>query len=91
MLSFLIIICCKGFAAKESRKGDKFEERKWIQLLNKILRSIGLYWDKIIDFIKYRSTNKSTEREKESSDFFWNSNRSWTLKEEDNNEENKNQ
>lgn len=91
MLSFLIIICCKGFAAKESRKRDKFEERKWIQLLNKILRSIGLYWDKIIDFIKYRSTNKSTEREKESSDFFWNYNRSWTLKEEDNNEENKNQ
>ena len=91
MLSFLIIICCKGFAAKESRKGDKFEERKWIQLLNKILRSIGLYWDKIIDFIKYRSTNKSTEREKESSDFFWNYNRGWTLKEEDNNEENKNQ
>lgn len=91
MLSFLIIICCKGFVAKESRKGDKFEERKWIQLLNKILRSIGLYWDKIIDFIKYRSTNKSTEREKESSDFFWNYNRSWTLKEEDNNEENKNQ
>lgn len=91
MLSFLIIICCKGFVAKESRKGDKFEERKWIQLLNKILRSIGLYWDKIIDFIKYCSTNKSTEREKESSDFFWNYNRSWTLKEEDNNEENKNQ
>lgn len=91
MLSFLIIIYCKGFAAKESRKRDKFEERKWIQLLNKILRSIGLYWDKIIDFIKYRSTNKSTEREKESSDFFWNYNRSWALKEEDNNEENKNQ
>lgn len=88
MLSFAIIICCKGFAAKVAKKGEKCEERKWIQLLNKILRSIGLFRDKIIDIIKYRSTDKG---DNESSDFFWNYNRSWTLKEKDNNEENKNQ
>lgn len=29
MLSFLIIICCKGFAAKESRKRDKLEKSEW--------------------------------------------------------------
>ena len=46
------------------------------------LRSIGQCLDKIIDSIKCLFTKKSTEREKEASDFFWNYNWSLILKEE---------
>lgn len=71
MLSFLIIICCKGFAAKESRKGDKFEKSEWRKIRVCVSNFIVICRDKIITPIKNLFT-KSTESKKEVSDYFWN-------------------
>ncbi|WP_311378824.1 RipA family octameric membrane protein [Alloprevotella tannerae] len=71
MLSFLIIMCCKGFAAKESRKGDKLERREWRKGIVWVSGLIVICRDKIITLIKNLFT-KSTESEKEVSDYFWN-------------------
>ncbi|MFC2298294.1 MAG: hypothetical protein ACFNKM_07150 [Prevotella nigrescens] len=71
MLSFLIIVCCKGFAAKVSKKGDKFERREWRKGIVCISGLIVFCRDKPITFIKNLFT-KSTKSEKEVSDYFWN-------------------
>ena len=71
MFSFLIIVCCKGFAAKVSKKGDKFERREWRKGIVCISGLIVFCRDKPITFIKNLFT-KSTKSEKEVSDYFWN-------------------
>lgn len=68
MLSFLIIICCKGFAAKVSKKRDKLEKREWRKCVSNF---IVICRDKIINFIENLFT-KSTESKEEVSDYFWN-------------------
>ena len=70
MFSFLIIVCCKGFAAKVSKKGDKFERREWRKGIVCISGLIVFCRDKPITFIKNLFT-KSTKSEKEVSDYFW--------------------
>lgn len=70
MLSFLIIMCCKGFAAKESRKVDKLEKNEWRK---RVSNFIVICWDKIKTLIKKLFT-KSTESKKEVSDYFRNYN-----------------
>ena len=71
MLSFIIIICCKGFAAKVSRKGDKFEKSEWRKGLVYVLNFIITCRNETITVIKKLFT-KSTENKKEVSDYFWN-------------------
>jgi len=71
MLSFLIIIYCKGFAAKISRKGDKFEKSEWRKGLLCVSGFIVFCRDFAITVIKNLFT-KSTESEKKVSDYFWN-------------------
>ena len=71
MFSFLIIVCCKGFAAKVSKKGDKFERREWRKGIVCVSDLIVICRDFAITFIKNLFT-KSTESEKEVSDYFWN-------------------
>lgn len=68
MLSFLIIVYCKGFAAKESRKGDKLEKSKLREWVSNFIANCR---DKIKNLIKNLFT-KSTESKKEVSDYFWN-------------------
>ncbi|WP_315204771.1 hypothetical protein [Alloprevotella tannerae] len=70
MLSFLIIICCKGFAAKESRKRDKLEKSKLREWVSNFIANCR---DKITTPIKNLFT-KSTESKKEVSDYFRNYN-----------------
>ena len=71
ILSFLIIIYCKGFAAKISRKGDKFEKSEWRKGLLCVSGFIVFGRDFAITVIKNLFT-KSTESEKKVSDYFWN-------------------
>lgn len=71
MLSFLIIVCCKGFAAKVSKKRDKFERREWRKGIVCVSGLIVICRDFAITVIKNLFT-KSTESEKEVSDYFWN-------------------
>ena len=71
MLSFLIIMCCKGFAAKESRKRDKLEKSEWRKIRVCVSNFIVICRNKIITPIKNLFT-KSTESKKEVSDYFWN-------------------
>ena len=71
MLSFLIIICCKGFAAKESRKRDKLEKSEWRKIRVCISNFIVICRNMIITSIKNLFT-KSTESKKEVSDYFRN-------------------
>lgn len=70
MLSFLIIICCKGFAAKVSKKGDNLERREWRKGLVCVSGFIVICRDKTITFIKNLFT-KSTKSKVEISDYFW--------------------
>ena len=69
MLSFLIIIirCCRGFAAKESRKEDKLEKSVWGKIRDCVSNFIVICRDKIKNLF-----TKSTESKKEVSDYFWN-------------------
>lgn len=71
ILSFLIIIYCKGFAAKISRKGDKFEKSEWRKGLLCVSGFIVFCRDFAITVIKNLFT-KSTESEKKVPDYFWN-------------------
>ena len=69
MLSFLIIMCCKGFAAKESRKRDKLEKSVWRKICACVSNFIVICRDKIKNLF-----TKSTESKKEVSDYFRNYN-----------------
>lgn len=84
MLSFVIIICCKGFAAKVAKRGDNIEER-WRKVPNWILKIIGCCWDKIIDLIKWPFIKKNTDNKRELSHFFCNYNQILILAQEDTN------
>lgn len=70
MLSFLIIICCKGFAVKVSKKGDNLERREWRKGLVCVSGFIVICRDMAITFIKNLFT-KSTKSKVEISDYFW--------------------
>ena len=71
MLSFAIIICCKGFAAKITKREDNIEE-KWRIVPDWILKIIGCCWNKTIDRIKCPFIKKNTDNKREFSHFFWN-------------------
>ena len=84
MLSFVIIIRCKGFAAKVAKRGDNIEERSR-KVPNWILKIIGCCWDKIIDLIKWPFIKESTDGDMKDSHFFWNYKQILILAQEDTN------
>lgn len=91
MLSFAIIICCKGFAVKVSKRGDNIEER-WRKVPDRILKIIGCCWNKIIDLIKlsFIKNKENTDNKRKDSHFFWNYKQSLNLKPRGANQETEN-
>ncbi len=80
MLSFAIIICCKGFVVKVAKRGDHIEER-WRKVPDWILKIIGCCWNKTIDLIKWSfiKNKKNTDNKRKDSHFFWNYKQSLNL------------